>query len=193
MSGRPREPLEDLKWKKWHHQICISGAGSGCVRVGQPGPSPQPGAVGSSGKRWPWLPGLGIRAIWLQGCHCVMVKCGQRTRSLRSHGCRAVPHFGFALSGFVGKAAAAHLSAGDRAPAAPAWLRVDSADEDMGMAPQQSVPVEPRRRRGSAFQKAVGAAAEGPGPRPLRARRACLVLGGTRWPWPGPPVCSLVT
>ena len=84
MSGRPREPLEDLKWKKGHRQICISGAGSGCVRVGQPGPSPQPGAVGSSGKRWPWLPGLGIRAIWLQGCHRVMVKCGQRTRSLRS-------------------------------------------------------------------------------------------------------------
>lgn len=193
MSGRPREPLEDLKWKKGHRQIGISGAGSRCVAVSQPGPSPQPGAVGSSGKRWPRPPGLGIRAIWLQGCHRVMVKCGQRTRSLRSHGCRAVPHFVFALSGFVGKAAATHLSARDIAPVAAAWLRADSADEDTGMAPRRSVLVEPRRRRGSVFQKAVGAAAEGPGSRRLRARRACSVLGGTRWPRPGPPVCSLVT
>ena len=107
-----------------------------------------------------------------------MVKCGQRTRFLRSHGCRAVPHFGFALSGFLGKAAAAHLSAGDRAPAAPSWLRADSADEDTGMAPRRSVPVEPRRRCGSAFQKAVGAAAEGPWALPPEGSACLLRVGG---------------
>lgn len=144
--------MKDLKWKKGHRQICIFRAPPWeqvCHGRSGPGPSPQPGAVRLSGKRWLWPPGLGIHAIWLQGCHRVMVKFGQRNRALKSYSCRALSHFGFALSGFVGNAAAAHLSGGDKAPMTPSlvWGGLEQTRTRGRVALWRCVLVEPRRRR----------------------------------------------
>lgn len=79
----------------------------------------------------------------------MMVKFGQRNRALKSYSCRALSHFGFALSGFVGNAAAAHLSGGDKAPMTPSlvWGGLEQTRTRGRVALWRCVLVEPRRRR----------------------------------------------
>ena len=125
-----------------------------------------------------------------------MVKFGQRNRALKSYSCRALSHFGFALSSFTGKAAAAHLSAGDKAPMTPSLVRggLEQTRTRGRVAVWRCVLVEPLRRRALWVPESGGRCWRGPWAS-LAEGSACLVgvKGRTRWPRPGPPVCSLVT